>query len=64
MAYDTDTLGTLTERFAALWSDLTWTDVSEADIAGIKDHVLDTLACALTGAHGGSWQCYPRTLHS
>lgn len=51
MAYDTDNIGTLTERFATLWSGLTWTDLPEADIAGIKDHVLDTLACALAGVH-------------
>lgn len=50
MAFDTDGIGTLTERFATLWSGLNWGDVSEADVAGIKDHVLDTLAVALVGA--------------
>lgn len=50
MAHDTDSIGTLTEHFAKLWSGLTWADIPEADIAGIKDHVLDTLAVALVGA--------------
>nr|WP_035687412.1 MmgE/PrpD family protein [Bradyrhizobium sp. Cp5.3] len=50
MAFDTDSIGTLTERFAALWSEQTWADIPEADIAGIKDHVLDTLSVALVGA--------------
>lgn len=51
MAYDTDSMGTLTEHFAKLWSGLTWADIPAADIAGIKDHVLDTLSVALVGAH-------------
>lgn len=50
MAHDTDSIGTLTEHFAKLWSGLTWADIPAADIAGIKGHVLDTLAVALVGA--------------
>ncbi|MDH2401813.1 MmgE/PrpD family protein [Bradyrhizobium sp. SSUT18] len=50
MTFDTDSIGTLTERFSALWSGITWADIPEAEIAGIKDHVLDTLSVALAGA--------------
>ena len=50
MAHDTDSIGTLSEHFAKLWSGLTWTELPDSDIAGIKDHVLDTLAVALVGA--------------
>ena len=41
---------TLSERLATCWSGITWDDIPQTDIAGIKDHVLDTLAVALVGA--------------
>src|SRR5690606_19928627 len=40
----------LTETLASHWSAAEYGDLSEADVAGIKDHILDTLAVALYGA--------------
>lgn len=41
---------TLTQSLAAHWSRVTFDDLPAEDVAGIKDHILDTLAVAMYGA--------------
>lgn len=45
-----DNNGSLTEQFAANWAELSFEDIPDGVIAGIKDHILDTLAVSLVGA--------------
>jgi 2-methylcitrate dehydratase PrpD len=40
---------TLTEQLAAFWSRTRYDDLPNHVVAGIKDHILDTLAVALVG---------------
>ncbi|GAB3168589.1 MmgE/PrpD family protein [Streptomyces incanus] len=46
----TNSTSSLTETFAAHWADITFQDLPDDVVVGVKDHILDTLAVAMLGA--------------